>query len=29
VVHMVRNSLSYVPYKDKKLVATDLKTIYS
>jgi transposase-like protein len=29
VVHMVRNSLSYVPYKDKKLVATDLKTIYN
>ena len=28
IVHMVRNSLAYVPYKDRKLVATDLKTIY-
>ncbi len=29
IVHMVRNSLSYVPVKDKKFVAADLKTIYS
>jgi putative transposase len=28
IVHMVRNSLNYVPVKDKKFVATDLKTIY-
>lgn len=28
IVHMVRNSLAYVPYKDRKLVAADLKTIY-
>jgi len=28
VVHMVRNSLKYIPYKERKLVATDLKTIY-
>lgn len=28
MVHMVRNSLAYVPYKDRKQVATDLKTIY-
>jgi transposase-like protein len=26
---MVRNSLSYVSYKDRKKVATDLKTIYT
>jgi transposase-like protein len=29
IVHMVRNSLSYVSYKDRKTVATDLKTIYT
>lgn len=29
IVHMVRNSLSYVSYKDRKAVAADLKTIYS
>lgn len=29
VVHMVRNSLRFVPWKDKKAVAADLKTIYS
>lgn len=29
VVHMVRHSLNYVPYSDKKAVATDLKKIYS
>ena len=29
IVHMVRNSLNYVPYKEKKLVASDLKKIYS
>lgn len=28
VVHMVRNSLKYVPYKEKKAVAKDLKLIY-
>lgn len=28
IVHMVRNSLKFVPYKDKKVVAVDLKTIY-
>jgi len=28
IVHVVRNSLKYVPYKDKKAVAADLKTIY-
>lgn len=29
VVHMVRHSLNYVPYTDKKSVAVDLKKIYS
>jgi putative transposase len=29
IVHMVRNSLNYVPWKDKKLVAADLRQIYS
>ena len=29
IVHMVRNSLKYVPWKDMKLVATDLKEIYN
>lgn len=28
IVHMVRNSLKFVPYKDRKLVAADLKKIY-
>jgi len=28
MVHMVRNSLKFVPYKDRRNVATDLKTIY-
>jgi putative transposase len=28
IVHMVRNSLKFVPFKDRKAVATDLKTIY-
>jgi len=28
IVHMVRNSLKYVPYKDRKAVAADLKEIY-
>ncbi len=28
IVHLVRNSLRYVPYKDMKAVATDLKSIY-
>jgi putative transposase len=29
IVHLVRNSLSYVSYKDRKAVAADLKTVYS
>ncbi len=28
IVHLVRNSLRYVPYKDMKAVATDLKDVY-
>jgi Transposase and inactivated derivatives len=28
IVHMVRNSLKFVPYKDRKAIATDLKKIY-
>ena len=28
IVHMVRNSLSFVPWKDRKAVAADLRTIY-
>jgi transposase-like protein len=28
IVHMVRNSVKYVPYKDRKAVAADLKEIY-
>lgn len=28
IVHQIRNSLKYVPYKDKKEVATELKKIY-
>ena len=28
IVHMVRNSLKYVTYKDRKAVAADLKAIY-
>jgi putative transposase len=28
IVHMVRNSLNYVPYKDRKEVAADLKKVY-
>jgi len=28
IVHMIRNSLKYVPFKDRKMVATDLKNIY-
>jgi putative transposase len=28
IVHMVRNSLKFVPWKDKKDVVSDLKTIY-
>jgi putative transposase len=28
IVHLLRNSLSYVSYKDRKAVAADLKTIY-
>jgi len=29
IVHMVRNSVKYVPYKDLKKVCADLKAIYS
>ena len=29
IVHMLRHSLNYVPYKKKKAVATDLKKIYT
>jgi putative transposase len=29
IVHMVRHSLNYVPWKDRKLVAADLREIYS
>jgi putative transposase len=29
IVHMVRHSLKYVPYNEKKSVASDLKKIYS
>lgn len=29
IVHMVRNSLRFVPWKDKKQVAVDLKRIYA
>lgn len=29
IVHMVRNSLKYVSWKERKTVAADLKTIYS
>lgn len=29
IVHMVRNCLSYVSYKDRKAVAADLRTIYT
>lgn len=28
IVHMIRNSLKFVPWKDKKEVVVDLKTIY-
>lgn len=28
IVHMIRNSLRYVPWKSRKAVAADLKTIY-
>jgi putative transposase len=29
IVHLIRNSLNYVPWKDKKAVAHDLKAIYN
>jgi putative transposase len=29
IVHMVRNSMKFVPWKDKKAVAADLKEVYS
>ena len=28
IVHMIRNSLNYVGWKERKAVATDLKTVY-
>ena len=28
IVHMVRNSLRYVPWKDKKVLASDLRQVY-
>ncbi len=28
IVHKVRNSLKYVPWKERKTVATDLRAIY-
>ena len=28
IVHMVRNSVKYVPYKDGKAVTTNLKEVY-
>jgi len=28
IVHMVRNSLKFVPFQDRKMVAADLKKIY-
>ena len=28
IVHMVRNSLKFVPWKDRKIVARDLKEVY-
>lgn len=28
IVHMIRNSLKFVPWKDKKLVIADLKAVY-
>ena len=29
IVHLIRNSLKFVPWKDRKAVAADLKAIYS
>jgi len=29
IVHMVRNSLRFVPWKDRKAVSADLKTVYT
>jgi len=29
IVHMIRNSLKYVPYKDRKKITPDLKAIYT
>ena len=28
IVHMVRNSLNFVSYKDRKIIAADLKNVY-
>lgn len=28
IVHMIRNTMAYVSYKDRKELANDLKTIY-
>jgi len=29
IVHMIRHSLNYVPYKDRRLVTADLKAVYT
>jgi putative transposase len=29
IIHMIRNSLRFLPWKDKKAVVADLKTIYT
>ena len=29
IVYLIRNSLRFVPWKDRKVVAADLKSIYS
>lgn len=29
IVHMIRNSLNYVPWKDRKRVAADLRSVYT
>ena len=29
IVHLIRNSLKFVPYKDRKAVASDLKKVYT
>jgi transposase-like protein len=29
IIHQIRSSMKYIPYKDRKLFVTDLKTIYT